>query len=265
MCLIEYWLSAVPTGLQSFLQLAHRSIGGLLTLRPVPGREIRAYLPSIVARRIGQTMLPRRIMTILSWLRSLNVIENRNHRYYSTNEFTANLPVEIENIEQPMLPRSGSLDEYQVVQARVRQAREAVTIFRNDAAHDRARISHRNLVNITAQCIRAAGGIPKSNGFIDLAVSLDFDFIFEMKSTTETNVRAQIRKGISQLYEYRYLENKPDANLILVVERPLNVVDSWMLDYLETDRDVFLVWDGEQRLFGSDRALLALPFLELNA
>lgn len=67
-------------------------------------------------------MLPRRIMTILSWLRSLNVIENRNHRYYSTNAFTANLPVvEIENVEQPMLPRSGSLDEYQVVQERVRE------------------------------------------------------------------------------------------------------------------------------------------------
>lgn len=85
-----------------------------------------------------------------------------------------------------------------------------------------------------------------------------------MKSTTETNARAQVRKGISELYEYRYLENTPDASLVLVVERPLNVVDSWMLEYLETDRDVLLVWDGEERLFGSDRASHALPFLELN-
>jgi len=47
--------------------------------------------------------------------------------------------------------------------------------------------------------LRIAGGIPKANQFIDLATTIERDYIFEMKSTTAGNVNAQVRKGISQL------------------------------------------------------------------
>ena len=112
--------------------------------------------------------------------------------------------------------------------------------------------------------IKAAGGIAKSNRFIDLASKLESDFIFEMKSTTDANVRGQLRKGVSQLYEYRYLENKPDAKLVLVIERPIVAPNNWMNEYLESDRNIFVVWDGDNRLFGSPKATAALPFLNLN-
>lgn len=227
--------------------------------------EIETYLESIIAVGIGESMIRRRVMTILSWLKTINVINEVDHRYRSVNTFTANLRVlEIDNIEQPILPTSGALGEYQIVQERTREAREDVIMYRNDALHDRARVSHRRLINLTAERITAAGGIPKSNDLIDLAVNLESDFIFEMKSTTDTNVRGQVRKGISQLYEYRYLQNKPDANLVLVVERPIIAPNNWMNKYLENDRDVLLVWDGNDRLYGSPKATAALPFLHLN-
>ena len=124
--------------------------------------------------------------------------------------------------------------------------------------------AHINLVNLVASRITAAGGIAKKNQFIDLASKMNEDFIFEMKSTTETNVRSQVRKGISQLYEYRYLENTPEAKLVLVVERPLATSNIWMNDYLENDRGVLLIWDGDERLFGSAKANESLPFLRLN-
>ena len=227
--------------------------------------QIEAYLESIVAKGIGPSMIHRRFATISAWLKSLNVVDLREHRYCSVNTFTANLPVlEIENIEQPILPTSGNLDEYQIVQERAREAREDVVMYRNDALHDRARVSHRHLINLTAERIIAAGAIPKSNDLIDLAVNLDSDFIFEMKSTTEANIRSQVRKGISQLYEYRYLQNKPNASLVLVVERPIVAPNNWMNEYLENDREVLVVWDGDNRLFGSAKASASLPFLNLN-
>ncbi len=227
--------------------------------------DIEEYLKSIVARDIGESMIGRLVKTILSWLMTIKVITEVDHRFRSVNLFTANLPVlEIDNIEQPILPTSGALDEYQIVQERTREAHEDVIMYRNDALHERARVSHRHLINLTAERISAAGGIPKSNDLIDLAVNLDSDFIFEMKSTTDANVRSQVRKGISQLYEYRYLQNKPEANLVLVVERPIDAPNQWMNDYLENDRGVFLVWDGDDRLFGSPQASNALPFLNLN-
>ena len=83
---------------------------------------------------------------------------------------------------------------------------------------------------------------------MDLATRVsDTPFIFEMKSTGATNVRAQVRRGISQLYEYRYLQNAPDARLVLVIEQPLNRELSWMSDYLATDRGILLVWDGDRK------------------
>ena len=129
---------------------------------------------------------------------------------------------------------------------------------------ERANASHTSLINIVATRIRDAGGKAKSNKFIDLASKMGSDFIFEMKSTTDGNVRSQIRKGISQLFEYRYLQNKPKAKLVLVIERPISPPHSWMNDYLENDQDILVVWDGNNQLFGSPKATASLPFLNLN-
>jgi hypothetical protein len=226
--------------------------------------EIESYIESIVSSDIGESMIPRRILTILSWLKTLNVLVEKNGKYYVQNTFTNDLPVfEISNIEQPILPVSGDLKEYEIVEKRVKSANEIITIYKDQAKLDRANNVHTELVNLVANRISKAGGVPKQSGTIDLAVNLDKDFIFEMKSTTSKNEKSQINKGMGQLYEYRYLYNKPDANLVLVVENPLETKNSWMLDYLETDRNIHLVWDGNDQLYGTQNTREKLGFLEL--
>lgn len=69
---------------------------------------------------------------------------------------------------------------------------------------------------------------------------------------------------MSQLYEYRYLQNTPRAKLILVVENPLGANHSWMLDYMEVDREINLIWDGENRLYGTEKSKRELSFLKLE-
>ena len=209
-------------------------------------------------------MIPRRISTIIAWIRYLGIIEQVADRYKIANAIIPSIPViDFNDIQQPILPATGTLQEYQTVEQRVSNANKVITVYKNQARLERANNAHRILVNLVADRIRNAGGIPKSNQFIDLATTLDHDFIFEMKSTTVGNVNAQVRKGISQLYEYRYLENKPNANLILVVENPLTHDESWMLDYMETDRNIHLVWDGDGNLYGSQDARDQLGFLNL--
>jgi hypothetical protein len=62
------------------------------------------------------------------------------------------------------------------------------------------------MVNTVAQRLRAARAIPKDNGYVDLAAKVgSASFLFEMKSTTKVKARSQVRRGLSQLYEYRYL------------------------------------------------------------
>lgn len=229
-------------------------------------QEIEGYLQSIADPRIGPSMIPRRISTIIAWPRVLGFLRQTNDgRLQIQNNLSADLPVfEIKDDDQPLLPVSGDLAEYQEIEQRTLRAQQEVAYFKNQAKLERATNAHIALVNLVSQRIRQYGGIPKSNQLIDLAVRLDQDYIFEMKSTNDENVRSQVRKGMSQLYEYRYLQNKPDAKLILVVEKPLGVTHSWMLDYMETDRAINLIWDGNNELYGSERTRNELEFLGLQ-
>lgn len=228
-------------------------------------QQIIEYLQLISDPHMGGSMIPRRISTILSWIRTLGLIEQVGERYKIVNAIIPNIPIiNLNDNEQPILLTTGGLHEYEVVGQRVLNARELIAYYRDQAKVDRANNIHIKLVNLVADRIRSSGGIPKSNQFIDLATTLSQDYIFEMKSTTVVNVRSQIRKGISQLYEYRYLENKPNASLILVVQGPLIGANSWMLDYIENDRNIHFVWDGDNNLHGTERTRESLAFLDLH-
>jgi len=212
------------------------------------------------------TMAPRRISTIISWLVDLGIIQVANSRYILSNQ-TINERlenIEFDNSDEPLLPNPNNLNEYNTVQQRSSSAREAIVTYRDSAALERADNAHRSLVNLTSERIRNAGALPKYNQLIDLAIHIDdTDFIFEMKSTTVTNEKSQMRAGLSQLYEYRFLQNKPAAKLVLVIENPLSTKEDWRQHYLEQDRDVYLIWDGNNELYGNDRTRNDLGFLGL--
>jgi hypothetical protein len=256
-----------PTVIVSVLNLnLYQKLLPYIELHPegLTRQQIIDYLQLISVANIGPTMIPRRISTILAWIRTLGVIEKVGEKYRIANAIIPSIPlINLIDIEQPVLPATGGLQEYETVERRISSARDIITIYKNQARLDRANNSHIELVNLVAERIRGAGAIPKSNQFIDLAATLQQDYIFEMKSTTEDNVKAQVRKGISQLYEYRYLENKPDASLILVVERPLTGDNTWMIDYMENDRNIHLVWDGDNNLYGTEKTRQQLGFLGL--
>jgi len=113
-----------------------------------------------------------------------------------------------------------------------------------------------------AQKIRKHGSIPRTNRYVDLSARIeDQDYLFEMKSTTETNLHHQARRGLSQLYEYRYIQNVPDAKLVLVLETALPSKMAWMADYITKDRNVLLVWDGNNRFYCPDSISDQLKFI----
>jgi hypothetical protein len=151
-----------------------------------------------------------------------------------------------DSVEEPLLPISYTLKEYEEVAARVKTAATTISFVVSSIEHERANSSHRRLTNLVAARVRAAGGIPKSNKLVDLAASIQaHHFLFEVKSTTEKNAREQVRRGVSQLYEYRYLQNAPHAKLVLLLENRFARDLEWMLEYLVSDRQVLVVWDGD--------------------
>jgi hypothetical protein len=146
-------------------------------------------------------------------------------------------------------PFSKSIErEYQNIEARARESKGYINVLIDDAARERAEDSHRMLTNLVAARIRTAGSIPKSNQFVDLSAAMPGGFyLFEMKSTTDKNVHGQIRRAISQLYEYRYLQDLPEAKLVVVIENPPPQEKRWIIDYVVKDRNILIAWDGDRK------------------
>lgn len=116
----------------------------------------------------------------------------------------------------------------------------------------RSNLNHKILLQFLHEYLEGLGAEPQENEHIDLFVQLPSKdkFIFEVKSVAEDNLLSQTRKGISQLYEYRFRYQDIigyDVNLCLVFpHEPVQV--PWLQEYLCTDRKISIIWftpDGQ--------------------
>jgi hypothetical protein len=112
-------------------------------------------------------------------------------------------------------------------------------------ARERANQSHYVIEEAIVERIKKLGYEPKSNSNIDVFFTCDNgSLIIEAKSCTENNMHAQIRKGVSQLFEYRYLysdELSAPIHLALAIETQPSPEKKWLPKYLETI-GIILVW-----------------------
>lgn len=103
---------------------------------------------------------------------------------------------------------------------------------------ERANQSHHAIEQALALNIKGQGYDPRFNDHIDLFYSTDCgSVIVEVKSCTDNNMQSQIRKGVSQLFEYRYLYRasltKP-ISLLLALEVQPSRERGWLIDYLKS-------------------------------
>lgn len=109
----------------------------------------------------------------------------------------------------------------------------------------RRNLAHKILMEKTDKLLRSLGAIPLENDHIDLYAKIPQDgaFLFEIKSGGE-NLLDQVRKGLSQLYEYRFRyrdELHADLHLCMVLpDKPDELL--WIVEYLCVDRKVCLCW-----------------------
>lgn len=110
-------------------------------------------------------------------------------------------------------------------------------------------LAHKELVDKMDSWLRRIGAQPKENDHIDLYAKIPTDgsFIFEMKSGGDS-ILEQIRKGLSQLYEYRYRYQNVIADehisLCLVLPESPSTIP-WITDYLCEDRGIGICWFEE--------------------
>jgi hypothetical protein len=114
---------------------------------------------------------------------------------------------------------------------------------------DSANATHATLLDVLGQFLGAHGHRVEANQFVDAYTRLKSGpAIFEAKSVTDDNELAQIRHGLSQLYEYRYRHDLTGATLWLVLSRAPR--EDWVVNYLEKDRGVHIIWLESGQLSG---------------
>ncbi len=227
----------------------------------VTRQEMETFLDN-VAELGAASMVERRVSSYLSWLVKLG-LANVDRNRWVLNNLPASTPlVHYESDDEPMFPNRYELKEYQEQAKRVASKQEAIAYYVDRAKRERANASHQMLVALMAEKLRQRGAIPKANRYIDLSARYEgSDFLFEMKSTTGENPQSQIRRGLSQLYEYRYIQDVAAAKLVLVIENPLSKGNEWMENYLTKDRGVLLIWDGNGKFYCPSGIRSQLGFL----
>jgi hypothetical protein len=134
--------------------------------------------------------------------------------------------------------------------------------------HQRSALAHRVLLNKLDQFIRERGAIPQESEHIDLYAKIpdDGSFLFEVKSVTSENLLSQTRKGVSQLYEYRYRyqdEIGKDVVLCLVYPNEPTEID-WLEDYLCIDRQIAVCWFDQNELRYASQCATQVKSLLMN-
>lgn len=120
----------------------------------------------------------------------------------------------------------------------------------------RSNLRHKILLSQLDEHLRKLGARPMENEHIDLYAKIpnDGSFLFEVKSVTSENLLSQTRKGLSQLYEYRFRYSEDigeDVTLCLIYPKEPNEID-WLQDYLCNDRKIAVAWfDGEELRYPS--------------
>ena len=117
----------------------------------------------------------------------------------------------------------------------------------------RANLTHKILLEQLYQYLSEIGATSFENEHIDLYSELPSKerFVFEVKSITPDNLLSQTRKGVSQLYEYRYRYKERigyDVNLFLVYpQEPISI--TWLQEYICFDRRIGIIWFDENNKF----------------
>jgi hypothetical protein len=137
----------------------------------------------------------------------------------------------------------------------------------NPALLERANNQHFLLEKMVSEGCTTNGHRPQYNIHIDLFVDTDAGTVlFEMKSCNVGSVRLQVRRAISQVFEYsyRYRDSlKSTVQRCIVVERKPRGPDNWLVQYVQF-LGIALVWkkDSVSSLECSAQSLrMLVPFL----
>jgi hypothetical protein len=120
---------------------------------------------------------------------------------------------------------------------------------RTQARYERATRTHEGVRLALALELENRGFLVWEDQLVDLYAELpSATALYEVKSITPDNWRSQVRKGVAQLKEYRFLQALPGAPLYLVLSQP--PPEDWVLELLAVEYGIGVLWNTEHGFAG---------------
>lgn len=125
-------------------------------------------------------------------------------------------------------------------------------------ARERASKAHWVLEKVMNDSVSARGYVAKQNQNIDMHFeTASGQVLVEMKSCHRNNLHSQLRRGVAQLFEYRFLYRAllgDNPTLVLVMEAVPAYDQRWLVGYLES-LGILLAWKASK----ADRLISLSP------
>lgn len=137
----------------------------------------------------------------------------------------------------------------------------------DEVKRERASASHYRLERLLAERSTQAGFEACHDEHLDLYLTSNSHvLVAELKSCTELNLHAQVRRGVAQLFEYRFLYARdhaiPAANIQLLLVLELRPPDrkAWLVEYLRSV-GITVAWAQDNKIVST--AMLSAAFKDL--
>jgi hypothetical protein len=176
------------------------------------------------------------------WLGLLNT-SDENLPTISPTLSSDSIPLEDSEIKinPAVLPRASDWAR----RSPITSGKASITATVDLVARERGNKSHYMLEEMLVTLAKSLGCSPKNNQHIDVFFETTAGTVLaEIKSCTDNNFHSQVRKGISQLFEYRFLNRslfRSEVTMLLLVETTPPKEKMWLVDYL-LSLGIVLAW-----------------------
>jgi len=162
------------------------------------------------------------------------------------------------------IPES-EINQFPKIGGRLKQKPKIIerTYYVDDIKKEQANEQHRRLVSKFSAFLKSKSIKPLRRGRVDLlGVKDDKALLFEMKSTTNKNMRKQVRNAIGQLFDYEFLElekyrvDKEIIKIIVLEKKPPTIIIKW-LDYSK----ILLYWIEDDKIASTNKNIKFLESL----
>ena len=189
----------------------------------------------------AKTTADRRFHTFLSYMRDAGLLQ----RSASSNQLQKYSGSVVKQTTPPSQGLTGRKLKLSPTTAPTTSSTGVIRVDVDAQKRERANLIHWQLIDGKSSFLADRDLEPYANEHVDLFTNDDGDVIlYEMKSVDleGSNLLSQVRKAVSQLYEYRYIYKEPKARLCIVTNHGIANKDDWLLDYLAKDRAIAYEW-----------------------